>query len=362
MVHFFFRQWRSQGSFRRFVLNKVNQEMEEILSKGAVNKIIKGMKVPALRQLMKFVSCLWPVTDTKTWNRCYSALTWNYHSISCERWNLNGGGLSDFIQCLQDLRSGVGLSSAIHRAHRRQPRPTRRREARDRRRRLRHGRRLQWRNRHRHWSGSGLQQIGFPLSQRLLFQIKPIHVHHPLDPIIDWLLSCICSYCHTLSTLLTSTSYNSYPSTGFQSWCSLQPPQLANVSFLLSRSCQCLPLSHSYRFLFVRDDPILPQFQQNKHNYSLALNKFLPSPPSFWPSYRFRLGFKELFRSLEKLGGATTYEIAATQAWKEKPNKIQIQWRLKTKHKMPASSFITSRYVVPDSLFRTSNKKKREKK
>lgn len=58
MVHFFFRQWRSQGSFRRFVLNKVNQEIEEILSKGAVNKIIKGMKVPALRQLMKFVSCL----------------------------------------------------------------------------------------------------------------------------------------------------------------------------------------------------------------------------------------------------------------------------------------------------------------
>ena len=45
LVHFFFRQWRSQGSFRRFVLNKVNQEMEEILSKGAVNKIIKGMKV-----------------------------------------------------------------------------------------------------------------------------------------------------------------------------------------------------------------------------------------------------------------------------------------------------------------------------
>ena len=296
MVHFFFRQWRSQGSFRRFVLNKVNQEIEEILSKGAVNKIIKGMKVPALRQLMKFVSCLWPVTDTKTWNRCYSALTWNYHSIGCERWNLNGGGLSDFIQCLQDLRSGVGLSSAIHRAHRRQPRPTRRREARDRRRRLRYGRRLQWRNRHRHWSGSRLQQIGFPLSQRLLFQIKPIHVHHPLDPIIDWLLSCICSYCHTLSTLLTSTSYNSYPSTGFQSWCSLQPPQLANVSFLLSRSCQCLPLSHSYRFLFVRDDPILPQFQQNKHNYSLALNKFLPSPPLL-PPFGHRIDFDSVSKS-----------------------------------------------------------------
>lgn len=45
MAHFFFRQWRSQGSFRRFMLNKVNQEIEEILSKGAVNKIIKGMKV-----------------------------------------------------------------------------------------------------------------------------------------------------------------------------------------------------------------------------------------------------------------------------------------------------------------------------
>ena len=45
LVQFFFRQWRSQGSFRRFLLKKLNQEMEEIISKGAVSKIIKSMKV-----------------------------------------------------------------------------------------------------------------------------------------------------------------------------------------------------------------------------------------------------------------------------------------------------------------------------
>ena len=45
LVQFFFRELRSQGKVRRFLLNRINHEMEEILTKGAVSKIIKGLKV-----------------------------------------------------------------------------------------------------------------------------------------------------------------------------------------------------------------------------------------------------------------------------------------------------------------------------
>jgi hypothetical protein len=45
MAQFFFRELRSQGKVRRFLLNRINHEMEELLTKGAVSKIIKGLKV-----------------------------------------------------------------------------------------------------------------------------------------------------------------------------------------------------------------------------------------------------------------------------------------------------------------------------
>lgn len=45
LVQFFFRELRSQGAVRRFLLRRINQEMEEVLSRGAVSKIIKGLKV-----------------------------------------------------------------------------------------------------------------------------------------------------------------------------------------------------------------------------------------------------------------------------------------------------------------------------
>jgi hypothetical protein len=45
LVQFFFRELRSQGPVRRFLLRRINQEMEEVLTRGAVSKIIKGLKV-----------------------------------------------------------------------------------------------------------------------------------------------------------------------------------------------------------------------------------------------------------------------------------------------------------------------------
>jgi len=45
MAQFFFRELRSQGKVRRFLLNRINHEMDELLTKGAVSKIIKGLKV-----------------------------------------------------------------------------------------------------------------------------------------------------------------------------------------------------------------------------------------------------------------------------------------------------------------------------
>ncbi|XP_057376466.1 PDZ domain-containing protein 8-like isoform X1 [Daphnia carinata] len=45
LVQFFFRELRSQGPVRRFLLRRINQEMEEVLTRGAVSKIIKGLKI-----------------------------------------------------------------------------------------------------------------------------------------------------------------------------------------------------------------------------------------------------------------------------------------------------------------------------
>lgn len=45
LVQFFFRELRSQGSVRRFLLERINLEMEEALTKGSINRIIKGLKV-----------------------------------------------------------------------------------------------------------------------------------------------------------------------------------------------------------------------------------------------------------------------------------------------------------------------------
>ena len=45
LVQFFFRQLRSEGHVRRFLLDRINLEMEEVLTRGSISKIIKGLKV-----------------------------------------------------------------------------------------------------------------------------------------------------------------------------------------------------------------------------------------------------------------------------------------------------------------------------
>ena len=45
LVQFMFRELRLQGAFRRLIIQKINQEMDEVLSKGQVRKIIRGLKV-----------------------------------------------------------------------------------------------------------------------------------------------------------------------------------------------------------------------------------------------------------------------------------------------------------------------------
>ena len=45
LVQFFFRELRCQGPVRRFLLRRLNLEMEEALTKGSMSKIIKGLKV-----------------------------------------------------------------------------------------------------------------------------------------------------------------------------------------------------------------------------------------------------------------------------------------------------------------------------
>ena len=44
LVQFMFRELRLQGAFRRLIIQKINQEMDEVLSKGQVRKIIRGLK------------------------------------------------------------------------------------------------------------------------------------------------------------------------------------------------------------------------------------------------------------------------------------------------------------------------------
>lgn len=45
LVQYFFRELSSQGRVRRWVLQRINIEMQEVLTRGAVSKIIKGLKV-----------------------------------------------------------------------------------------------------------------------------------------------------------------------------------------------------------------------------------------------------------------------------------------------------------------------------
>lgn len=45
LVQYFFRELRSQGRVRRWLLQRINLEMQEVLTRGAVSKIIKGLKV-----------------------------------------------------------------------------------------------------------------------------------------------------------------------------------------------------------------------------------------------------------------------------------------------------------------------------
>ena len=47
LLQFFFREAHSNGLVRRFLLQRINKEMQEGVQKGgtAVNKIIKGLKV-----------------------------------------------------------------------------------------------------------------------------------------------------------------------------------------------------------------------------------------------------------------------------------------------------------------------------
>ncbi len=45
LVQFFFRELRWQGAFRHYLFRKINQEMDDLLAKGQVRKIIKSLKV-----------------------------------------------------------------------------------------------------------------------------------------------------------------------------------------------------------------------------------------------------------------------------------------------------------------------------
>lgn len=47
LIRFFFREVQNHGLVRRFLIKRINKEMQEGLQKGgaAVNKIIKGLKV-----------------------------------------------------------------------------------------------------------------------------------------------------------------------------------------------------------------------------------------------------------------------------------------------------------------------------
>lgn len=50
LMQFFFREAHSNGLVRRFLIKRINKEMQEGVQKGgaAVNKIIKGLKVHCL--------------------------------------------------------------------------------------------------------------------------------------------------------------------------------------------------------------------------------------------------------------------------------------------------------------------------
>lgn len=48
LLQFAFREVQSSGPVRRFLLDRINKEMQEGISKGFVSAIIKGLKVALL--------------------------------------------------------------------------------------------------------------------------------------------------------------------------------------------------------------------------------------------------------------------------------------------------------------------------
>lgn len=92
-MQFFFRELRSQGPVRRFLLRRINQEMEEVLTRGAVSKIIKGLKVCAEFSksykdnvfLILFVLCFHPkIYDVEMGSRAPSIHQIGVHRVGMD--------------------------------------------------------------------------------------------------------------------------------------------------------------------------------------------------------------------------------------------------------------------------------------